>query len=494
MTKRIFIGCLLTLCFTTLSANDISLRSEEICDTVVGNCDNGPPEPVDINALSVDPQTNQTQIFWTPSPSYFTYGYIIYKGALATPFDIVGAEINSYTVPGQADTSLRLYIAAVDSCCNTQRRSGARQVFACKVEQRACERKINISWSDAQRSVSNIIRYDIMLSKNDSAYTLVTTVDSLQRSAAIDASGHLQKYKIYVRAVSSDTTIYANSISDSVIVIVAPEPEFAYIETLNVIDDKTVEMRCHVHVSIVWKELFAYVDGSLEKTITYADFLENNHLLLPRKNAFYHFELSDTCGDIVSRSNDAKPILLQAELQENTVEMTISAYQGWENTYIRYDVFEIKDNDTTLVVSFFQNSDFTHQVPVQNPEQISRLSYYVVAHEGDGNPYGIRATAKSNVVTVILKGEVPVHFPTGFVPGGVTPTYRPIYLSLPGDVMQFQIHNKFGQIVFSTDNPDEGWDGTFRGQAQPGAVYMYQFIITRNGHTTQKKGWFVIVR
>lgn len=485
------------LCFTTLSANDISLRAEGICDSVVGNCDNGPPEPVDINAVSVDPQTNQTQIFWTLSPSYFTYGYIIYKGALATPFDIVGAEISSYTVQGQADTSLQLYIAAVDSCCNTQRRSFARQVFACKIEERACERKIDISWNNAQRSVSNIIRYDIMVSKNDSAYTLAATVDSSQRSAAIDVSGHLQKYKIYVRAVSSDTPIYANSISDSVMVIAAPEPEFAYIETLNVINDETVEMRCHADVSIAWKELLAYVDGLLEKTITYDDFLKNNHLLLPRKNAFYHFEINDTCGQIIGHSNNAKPILLKAELHGNIVEMEISAYQGWVGTNIRYDVFEIKDNDDNLVSSLWPNSTtvFTHHVPIPNSEQISRLSYYVVAHEGEGNPHGIEGiTAKSNVVTVISKREVTVHFPTGFVPGGVTPIYRPIYIPLPGDVMKFQIHNKFGQIVFSTDNPDEGWDGTFRGQVQSGGVYMYQFVVTRNGQSTQKKGSFVIVR
>ena len=124
------------------------------------------------------------------------------------------------------------------------------------------------------------------------------------------------------------------------------------------------------------------------------------------------------------------------------------------------------------------------------------LSYYVVAYEILPNAYGIKDTTKSNVVDIISKNEIPVFFPTGFVSGGLTPIYCPFYVSQTNDQMQFKILNKFGQVVFSTNNPNDGWNGTFNNsgtECQPG-VYLYLFELTRNGKTTQKRGVVTLVR
>ena len=479
MINRILIGCLLSLNFATIFASEV----------------------ISINALSVDPQTNRIQIFWTPDPSPDVFGYIIFERDLLDPLQINknidtvwGRNSDSYMgeKASTADTNMEYRIQALKPPDQTSLMSAPRRVFVCKVEQLGCERKLNVSWSDARRSILDIARFEIMLSKNDEPYVLVATAESSQRSTTVGISGHLDEYKVYVRAVSSDESIYANSINDTIEVITAPEPEFSYLKTLNVINAETVEMRCHVDVSVVWDRLFAYIADTLVATVTYADFLKNNHLLLPRKHAFYHFEIRDTCGEIATYSNNAKPILLKAELQENTVNLEFSAYQGWIGNDIRYDVFEIRDGDTTLRSTFLP--DFIHQISVLNPEQILSLRYYVVAHEEGENPYGFRATAQSNIVDVLGRNEIPVHFPTGFIPDGSTQTYHPFYVSQPNDEMLFQIRNKFGQIMFSTDQPNDGWDGNFRGQPQPGGVYLYLFTLTRNDQTTKKQGWFVVVR
>jgi gliding motility-associated-like protein len=174
--------------------------------------------------------------------------------------------------------------------------------------------------------------------------------------------------------------------------------------------------------------------------------------------------------------------------------LEFSTYQGWLATE-GYDVFEIRDDVTTLKTSLPPNTNtiYEHREIVQNLEQILGLRYYIVAREGSGNPHGLKATAKSNVVIVINKDTA--YFATGFVPDGLTPTYYPIYVPLPGDVMQFQIYNKFGEIVFSTNKHKHGWDGNFKGQAQPGGVYIYSFMLNRtNGKTIRQKGWFMIIR
>ncbi|MDR1951653.1 MAG: gliding motility-associated C-terminal domain-containing protein [Bacteroidales bacterium] len=462
------------------------------------------PASVSINALSVNPQTNQIEIFWTPSLSYYTHGYRIFEGPLAIQIDAVsGANISSYTAQRSADTNSLFYIAAVDLCGNIRSRSPARQAFISRAEQRTCKKELEISWSDARRSLNEtleIFRFEIILSKNDGVYFRADTVEASQRSAVVDISGatHLDKYKIFVRAVSSDTNIYANSIADSVIVISAPIPTFVNVETINVIDNNTVEMRCSVDVSVVWENLFAYVDDSLARVITYEDYIKNNNILLPRKHTFYHFEISDTCGKNVANSNDARPVFLRANLHETLVELTFSAYQGWEEKDWRYyHIFEIRNGDTVLKSrqSFASDSVFTHQILVENLESVVSLAYYVVANKDEGIS---NVTAKSNVVELISSLGVTVNFPTGFIPESkITPTYKPLYTSLPQDKLKFQIYNKFGQTVFSTDKPNDGWDGTFnnngRTECEPG-VYMYQFILMRNEHTTRKSGWVVLIR
>ena len=64
--------------------------------------------------------------------------------------------------------------------------------------------------------------------------------------------------------------------------------------------------------------------------------------------------------------------------------------------------------------------------------------------------------------------------PNIFTPNndGNNDVFRVLY---KGDVMikEFSIYNRYGQRVFSTNNLNQGWDGTFNGQAEEMGVYYY---------------------
>jgi gliding motility-associated-like protein len=59
----------------------------------------------------------------------------------------------------------------------------------------------------------------------------------------------------------------------------------------------------------------------------------------------------------------------------------------------------------------------------------------------------------------------------------------------------FRIYNRWGQLVFETNDPNQGWDGTFRGNPQPMDVYAYtieaQFF---DGTKTTRKGDITLIR
>ena len=61
--------------------------------------------------------------------------------------------------------------------------------------------------------------------------------------------------------------------------------------------------------------------------------------------------------------------------------------------------------------------------------------------------------------------------------------------------MKFIIYNRWGQKVFESENPNTGWDGTFKGKLQPMDVYAYtleaEFF---DGIRTTKKGDITLIR
>lgn len=61
--------------------------------------------------------------------------------------------------------------------------------------------------------------------------------------------------------------------------------------------------------------------------------------------------------------------------------------------------------------------------------------------------------------------------------------------------MNWKIYNRFGQLVFQSNTPYQGWDGTFNGVAQPMGVYAYTLDATfDDGSKTTKKGDITLIR
>ncbi len=65
----------------------------------------------------------------------------------------------------------------------------------------------------------------------------------------------------------------------------------------------------------------------------------------------------------------------------------------------------------------------------------------------------------------------------------------------PFEKINFRIFNKWGALVFESDNINTGWDGTFGGEKQPMGIYFYTLeVVTLNGKKHSKKGEVVLIR
>ncbi len=59
----------------------------------------------------------------------------------------------------------------------------------------------------------------------------------------------------------------------------------------------------------------------------------------------------------------------------------------------------------------------------------------------------------------------------------------------------FLVYDRFGKLVFETDNLENGWDGTFNGSKQPKEVYTFYLKgVCEDGGVIEKKGNITIIR
>lgn len=89
-----------------------------------------------------------------------------------------------------------------------------------------------------------------------------------------------------------------------------------------------------------------------------------------------------------------------------------------------------------------------------------------------------------------------------FVPNAFSPDgdgYNDVLYAQTGSVQNllgFQIYNRWGELVFETRDFNQGWDGTYKGQALAPDVFGYvlQFECPQSGNILLKKGNITILR
>ncbi|MDE3235145.1 MAG: PKD domain-containing protein [Bacteroidota bacterium] len=123
--------------------------------------------------------------------------------------------------------------------------------------------------------------------------------------------------------------------------------------------------------------------------------------------------------------------------------------------------------------------------------------------QGDSIIYTIRATDKAsgcygedNVTVKVFKSEPDIFIPSAFTPNGDSRNdiERPVLIGIK-QLDYFRIYNRWGQLLYSTSEAGQGWDGTFNGTAQQSGTYVYMAQGTDfRGKIISKKGTVVLIR
>ncbi|MCX7953562.1 MAG: PKD domain-containing protein [Bacteroidales bacterium] len=103
----------------------------------------------------------------------------------------------------------------------------------------------------------------------------------------------------------------------------------------------------------------------------------------------------------------------------------------------------------------------------------------------------------SDAVHIEVKEEYTVDVPMAFTPNG-DGINDVLYVRGWGikNLIEFKIFNRWGQCIFSTNNINEGWDGTYKGKPQDIDTYAYYVKVETysNNKTLEKKGVVNLLR
>ncbi len=91
--------------------------------------------------------------------------------------------------------------------------------------------------------------------------------------------------------------------------------------------------------------------------------------------------------------------------------------------------------------------------------------------------------------------------PIYYVPNAFSPNgdgLNDIFRAIPVGISQtdyFRVFNRFGQLLFETNQWLKGWDGKYKGKPQPLGVYVWVVKgIDKNGRTVEMKGTVILVQ
>jgi len=100
-----------------------------------------------------------------------------------------------------------------------------------------------------------------------------------------------------------------------------------------------------------------------------------------------------------------------------------------------------------------------------------------------------------DVLVKVYKGPE-FYLPNAFTPNG--DTKNDVFRGTPVGIKQFnylKVFNRWGQLVFYSADYNKGWDGTWKGQQQPGGVYVVMAnAIDFKGNVIDKKQTVMLIR
>jgi gliding motility-associated-like protein len=202
----------------------------------------------------------------------------------------------------------------------------------------------------------------------------------------------------------------------------------------------------------------------------------------------YRIRYEDVCGNESSVSVEACPIMLTGYVnRDNSIQLSWTPYSGWAAGPSAYTI-EKYDTEGQLIQSFNVGNVTSFLDDTHDPDN-QVYNYIVVAIPTDPT----LVAAASNSARIIKESNV--FYPNAFTPNG--DDLNDTFLVSGQFIAEFEmkVFNRWGELLFTSNDPSLGWDGTARGNLMPEGTYVFVAKITDlAGRTFERTGSILLLK
>ena len=459
-----------------------------------------------ISAVSIDTLSNLLSISWNQNTQPDTYGYVIYtydnNGFLFELDTVWGISNTNYSYSPDISLSPLTYsVAAFDSCYTpalpptfqTSAKADVHTTMFLETELFICNNEVNLTWSPyiGWNSVGN---YEIWGKIVGESWTLFGTTTNTTFTASVIG---LEDYCFFIKAVSPSGN-YSFSTRSFISIIAPTQPVFHYLKVATV-NGNQVELRHLVDASggvtaISFERLNS--SGNFEELIqipvtsNFVNYIDVD-VDVDKYSYTYRARIIDSCGRPGIASNIAKTILLTIQKDDARMlsYLNWNAYEDFNGSILGYNLYRGLDGVFTgSPLATLSSAERSFEDNLDSLEFTGKVCYLVDAIEGD-NIFDLSEFSRSNMACENF--EPILYVPNAFMPDGINKIFYPVISNFNPSDYNFAIFDRWGQVIFQTNELTEGWDGTINISNKMAETGMYVYMITMhdgNGIEIIKRG------
>lgn len=247
------------------------------------------------------------------------------------------------------------------------------------------------------------------------------------------------------------------------------------VKRVTVVDDSYIEINAEDTTGISYTFIKQINGNVVDQMVTNEPHFNDYNVEVDDKSYTYLVTSTDRCGITSTAGNIGKSMVLDLS-KDDRLHFRWTAYREWDGGVSDYVLFR-KQGDNFLAYKTQIGTDTTMDVEISSEIETSNC-FKVVA-------FGHGGAVESHSNVVCLESEPMIFIPNAFSPYSDhgNDDFKPIALFIrsPEDydngIYEFQIFNRWGEMVYESNNPEQGWKGDYKNKPAMAGAYFYWFRV-----------------
>lgn len=463
---------------------------------------NTPPDIPVILQVSVDTSAGFTSITWQVPPQNDVQGYVIVQNinGFSVAIDTVWNSTDTYYVDTQSNINAEIYsygIAAFDSCLNPNSNppffyispptalDDFQNSILLQNEYFGCDQYTELFWNKYTNWPEGVLKYEIYASQDGGPYQLLDELPANDTSYIHEELDPFSMYCYLVKAIDPDQSRYSLSNILCQEVVYPGLPDVVYVSSTQVDSAENVSVEFFIdsqgdidiegfNIQALYPTNFNYLNIgyiAYDGQPNYSFIDENT----PADDAsiYYRLQVIDGCGNSNFISNEINTIFLKAITDDENAINTIvwNEATGRAGYISEYKLFRSHDEGLAELIYSAGPDELYYQDDLSEEwEKEGDYCYFVKSVELN-NFYGDFNESQSNEYCTLI--EPRVWIPNSFIVNGDVPTFTPVFAYAGVKEYKMSILNRWGDVLYETQDVYYGWNGYFKGNPVMQGVYIY---------------------